>query len=81
MTVISKKNVGSVRYSQSPLKLPNGETVLFKIVGYEKLEGVSDEEMAGLMKEVEDKINSAILEIEDTRALSPQHPHFYIDCS
>ena len=80
MIIIDRKNGSAVKYSESPLELPNGGTVIFKIEGYEQPEGVSEDEMAELLKDVENRINTEILERVGKGALSSRHPHFYISC-
>ena len=60
---IIRKNGCAVKYSESPLKLPNGEIVPFKIVGILQPDGVNDEVMCDFLKDVEtprDKISEDI---------------------
>lgn len=68
-----------VRYSHSPLELPNGEIVLFKIEEIFRSEGINDDVMKSLFKEVEQKINWEILEETKLRNLYQYYPHFYFD--
>ena len=57
MITINRKNGCAVQYSESPLKLPNGDIVLYKIEGIMQPEGVSNEEMEDFLKYVENKLN------------------------
>ena len=50
MITINRKNGCAVQYSESPLKLPNGDIVLYKIEGIMQPEGVSNEEMEDFLK-------------------------------
>ena len=77
---ISRKNGCKAKYSESPLKLPNGEEVLFKIEGLVQPEGVDKEEMVEFLKHVENKIDTAILEKTGSDRLPSGFPHFYFDC-
>ncbi len=70
---------GCVEYYEKPLKLPNGETVLYKIEKINRSEGVEADVFENLLKEVEGEINWAILEKQNGRSLYPQYPHFYFD--
>lgn len=53
MIKIDRENGCAVQYSESPLKLPNGEIVLFKIEGICQPEGVNDDDMKVFLKHVE----------------------------
>ena len=77
MITISRKNGCAVQYSESPLKLPNGEIVLFKIEGILQPEGVSDEEMVDFLKYVENKLDTEIVSRTHAQGV---FPHFYISC-
>jgi len=68
-----------VRYSHSPLELPNGEIVLFKIEEIFRSEGINDDVMKSLFKDVEQKINWEILEETKLGNLYQYYPHFYFD--
>ena len=68
-----------VRYSYTPLDLPNGETVLFKIEDICRSEGASDEDMKALFLKMEREINTNILIETQLRSLHPYFPHFYYD--
>lgn len=75
--IINRENGCVVKYSESPLKLPNGEIVLFKIEGILQPEGVNDEEMADFLKNVENKLDTEIVSRTQAQGV---FPHFYIDC-
>ena len=77
MLKISRNNGCAVQYSESPLKLPNGERVLFKIEGVLQPERVSDEEMADFLKTVENKLDTEIVSRTHAHGV---FPHFYISC-
>ncbi len=77
MITISRHNGCAVQYSESPMKLPNGEIVLFKIEGVLQPEGVSDEEMADFLNYVENKLDTAIVSKTNAQGV---FPHFYISC-
>lgn len=74
---ISRKNGCAVKYSESPLKLSNGEIVPFKIEGILQPKGVNDEEMCDFLKEVENKLDTIIVAKTQVQGV---FPHFYIDC-
>ena len=74
---ISRKNGCAVKYSESPLKLPNGGIVPFKIEGILQPEGVNDEEMYDFLKEVENKLDTEIVAKTQAQGV---FPHFYISC-
>lgn len=77
MFTISRKNGCAVQYSESPLILPNGEIVLYKIEGIMQPEGVSKEEMEDFLKYVENKIDTDIVAKTNAQGV---FPHFYISC-
>lgn len=77
MITISRKNGCAVQYTESPLKLPNGEIVPFKIEGVLQPNGVSDEEMAVFLNYVENKIDTEIVRKTNIQGA---FPHFYISC-
>ena len=74
---IKRKNGCAVKYSESPLKLPNGEIVPFKIEGILQPDGVNDEEMCDFLKDVENKLDTIIVAKTQVQGV---FPHFYIDC-
>ena len=74
---IKRKNGCAVKYSESPLKLSNGEIVPFKIEGILQPKGVNDEEMADFLKNVENKLDTEIVSRTQAQGV---FPHFYIDC-
>ena len=74
---ISRKNGCAIKYSESPLKLPNGEIVLFKIEGVLQPDGVSDKEMADFLRNVENKLDTEIVSRTHAQGV---FPHFYISC-
>lgn len=77
MITINRENGCAVQYSESPLKLPNGEIVLYKIEGIMQSEGVSNEEMEDFLKYVENKLNTNIVAKTNAQGV---FPHFYISC-
>lgn len=77
MITISSNNGCVVQYSETPKKLPNGEIVLYRIEGVNQPEGVSDEEMSGFLKGVENKIDTEIVRKTNRQGI---FPHFYICC-
>lgn len=77
MITISRNNGSTVQYSESPIELPNGEKVLYRIEGLKQPEGVSDEEMSDFLKEVENKIDTEIVKRTNLQGI---FPHFYIRC-
>lgn len=77
MITISRENGCAVQYSEMPLILPNGDTVLYKIEGIYQPEGISDEEMKHFLLYVENKIDSKIVKKTQVQGV---FPHFYISC-
>ena len=77
MITISRNNGCAVQYSESPMKLPNGEIVLFKIEGICQPEGVSDDDLKDYLKKVENDINTEIIKRTQAEGV---FPHFYIGC-
>ena len=73
----TKDNGSYVEYSETPLELPNGEVVLFKIEDIFRPDKVSDNDMIDLFKEVEDEINTKILIETKQNRLYELYPHFY----
>lgn len=77
MIKINRENGCAVQYSESPLKLPDGQIVLFKIERICQPEGVSDDDMKDYLKKVENDIN---IEINKRTQAEGVFLHFYIDC-
>lgn len=77
MIKIDRENGCAVQYSESPLKLPNGEIVLFKIEGICQPEGVNDDDMKEFLKHVENDIDTEIIKRTQIEGV---FPHFYLCC-
>jgi hypothetical protein len=77
MITINRENGCAVQYSESPLALPNGEVVFFKIEGILKPEKVGDEVMEDFLREVGNKLNTEVLKRKEMQGVFPQ---FYISC-
>lgn len=77
MITINRNNGCAVQYSETPMELPNGEVVLYRIEGIKQPEGVSNEEMSDFLKGVENKIDTEIIKKTDAQGI---FPHFYLRC-
>jgi len=72
-----RKNGSIIQYSEMPLTLPNGESVLFRIDSIFQADGVAEEEMVSFFNSVENRIDSEVLKKTGAQGI---FPHFYISC-
>ena len=79
MIIVSQN--GCVVYSKTPLELPLGETVLYKIEKIIRPKGIKEDSFKERLLDVEREINTAILIKTGAGSLHPLYPHFYFDLS
>lgn len=79
MIIVSQN--GCVVYSETPLELPLGETVLYKIEKIIRPKGIKEDSFKERLLDVERESNTAILIKTGAGSLHPLYPHFYFDLS
>lgn len=78
--IIESQN-GCVVFSETPLELPRGETVLYKKEKIIRPKGIKEDSLNERLLEVEREINTAILIKTGAGSLHSLYPHFYFDLS